>query len=149
MELDELLSADRIILDLRPRNKVELLRELSRRAAPFTDGMPAETIERALTEREQLGSTGLGKGFALPHARIDGLRDFVALCVRLARPIDFQAVDERPVDLVVVLLLPGGAENGHIQALATISRRFRDESVLLRLRRAADADAAWTMLTTA
>ena len=146
MELDELLSVDRIILDLRVRNKAELLRELSRRAKALAVNVDAETIERALTGREQLGSTGLGKGFALPHARVAGLRGFVALCVRLARPIDFQAVDERPVDLVVVLLLPNDADNGHIQALAAISRRFRDETVLAGLRRAADADSAWAIL---
>jgi len=99
-----------------------------------------------LTSPEDLGSTGLGKGFALPHARIDGLPKFFGLFARLARAIDYDAIDGNPVDLVFLLLMPANAGNEHVAALAAVSRRFRDAEAASRLRKA-DAATVLAMLT--
>ncbi len=139
MEIAEFIAPDRVALDLRVRDKAQLLRELAKRAEPFGGGLSADTILEALRAREQLGSTGLGKGFALPHARIDGLKRFVGLFARLARPVDFDAIDGAPVDLVFLLLMPADAGNNHVAALAAVSRRFRDTDTVARLRKADQA----------
>ena len=146
MEIADLIAQNRIALDLRVRDKAQLLRDLAKRAEPSCDGVSAATIEAALRSREALGSTGLGRGFALPHARIDGLTRFVGLFARLDRPIDFDAIDGAPVDLVFLLLMPDEAGNGHVAALAAVSRRFRDVEIVARLRKA-DAAAAFVTLT--
>jgi PTS system nitrogen regulatory IIA component len=136
---------------LRVRDKGQLLRELAKRAEPFGGGIPSDTILAALSSRETLGSTGLGKGFALPHARIEGLTRFVGLFARLARPIDYDAIDGAPVDLVFLLLMPASADNNSadnnsVAALAAVSRKFRDGASVARLRKA-DAATAHTVLT--
>jgi PTS system nitrogen regulatory IIA component len=146
MEIAEFIAADRIALDLRVRDKAQLLRELAKRAEAAGGGVSADTIFTALRSREALGSTGLGKGFALPHARIDGLPRFVGLFARLARPIDYDAIDGAPVDLVFLLLMPANAGNDHVAALAAVSRRFRDGATVARLRKS-DAETALRALT--
>ena len=144
MEIADFIAADRIALNLRVRDKAQLLRELAKRAAAGS-GVPVAAIQSALLAREGLGSTGLGKGFALPHARIEGLKQFVGLFARLARPIDYDAIDGAPVDLVFLLLMPAEAGNAHVAALAAVSRRFRDADTVARLRKA-DAAAALAAL---
>jgi PTS system nitrogen regulatory IIA component len=145
MEIADLLSPDRVVLGLAVRDKAGLLAELARRAGA-TLGIPPPAIVAALQAREQLGSTGLGRGFALPHTRLPGLSGFFGLFARLGRPIPFQAIDEKPVDLVFLLLIPERAGNEHVGALAAISRALRDPAVLERLRRADSADAVWRSL---
>lgn len=147
MDITDLITKERIALDVRARDKPLLLLELARRASAA--GLPATpaAIATALQARERLGSTGLGKGFALPHARVEGLTDFFGLFVRLARPIDFEAIDGQPVDVVFLLLMPQDPGNQHVAALAAVSRRMRDGDTLQRLRRAADAESALMMLT--
>jgi len=103
----------------------------------------------ALLARENLGSTGLGKGFALPHARLDALPRFFAIFVRLARPIDFAAIDGQPVDLVILLLTPANAGNQHLTTLAALSRPLRDAGFVQRLRQAPDAETMHRLLATA
>ena len=147
MTIADFITPDRIVLDLRVRDKAQLLRELATRAEALGGAGTTDTILAALQSREALGSTGLGKGFALPHARIEGLKQFVGLFARLARPIDFDAIDGGPVDLVFLLLMPPeAARNGNVGALAAVSRRFRDGETVARLRKA-DADAALVALT--
>ena len=146
MDIADLLSLDRITLNLRVRDKRALIAELSALAAPHTPGLPAASIEQALGAREQLGSTGLGNGFALPHARLDGLGGFVGLFVRLARAIDFEAIDGKPVDTVFLLLIPGGSTD-HVGALAAVTRRFRDPAVRERLRGAPSPAESLRILT--
>jgi PTS system nitrogen regulatory IIA component len=146
MEIAEFIAPDRVALDLRARDKAQLLQELAKRAELSSGGISADTILTALRSREQLGSTGLGKGFALPHARIEGLTGFVGLLARLARPIDYDAIDDAPVDLVFLLLMPADAGNNHVAALAAVSRRFRDADTTARLRKA-DAATAYGILT--
>ena len=146
MEIADLIAPDRIALDLRVRDKAQLLRELAKRAETACEGLAAATVEAALRSREGLGSTGLGRGFALPHARLAGLTGFVGLFARLARPIEFEAIDGAPVDLVFLLLMPDEAGGAAVAALAAVSRRFRDADALARLRKA-DAPAAYAELT--
>src|ERR1700689_4601385 len=111
MEIADFIAPDRIALDLRVRDKTQLLQDLAKRAEPACGGVPADAILSALLSREGLGSTGLGRGFALPHARIEGLKQFVGLFARLARPIDYDAIDGAPVDIVFLLLMPSEAGN--------------------------------------
>jgi PTS system nitrogen regulatory IIA component len=145
MKIDELLAPDGVIVGLRVADKGQLVQELAKRAAPQL-GIAAPAIATPLLEREQLGSTGLGKGFALPHARVAGLDRCFGLFARLARPVDFQAIDERPVDLVFLLLIPLDAEGAHVAALAAISRRMRDAALLDRVRKAGTADAVYRLI---
>lgn len=149
MEIQDLLTPDRIVLGLKVRDKAALLDELARRVdAP---GVTPDTIAIALKQREELGSTGLGRGFALPHARLPELRDFRGLFVRLGRPIDFAAIDGEPVDLVFLLLMPQEEQapsgNGTVSALAAIARRFRDESNLAKVRKAGTAADIYGAIT--
>ncbi len=138
MQLSALFSPDRILLGLRAGNKDALISELARRVARRA-GFEAQTIGTALSNRELLGSTGIGRGVALPHARIAGLKHFVALFARLETPIAYEAIDEAPVDLVFLLLIPGESGNEHLAALAAISRLMRDEEIASRLREAKSA----------
>ncbi|MBV8401418.1 MAG: PTS sugar transporter subunit IIA [Acetobacteraceae bacterium] len=146
MNISDLIEPERVILDLRARDKTHLLRELSQRVAPAV-GVDPNAIFAALQARESLGSTGVGRGFALPHARIDGLQHLYGMFARLNRPMEFQAIDEHPVDLVFLLLIPQNAGQEHVGALAAIARRFRDETTVQQIRKAADADAAYRLLT--
>jgi PTS system nitrogen regulatory IIA component len=145
MDIADFITADRIALDLRVRDKAGLLQELARRSAPAA-GVTADAVLAPLQSREALGSTGLGKGFALPHARVEGLSAFIGLFARLARPIDFDAIDSAPVDLVFLLLMPPDAGNAQVAALAAISRRFRNGDTMARLRKA-DAAGVMAILT--
>lgn len=144
MKIGELLAPADVIVGLRVADKGQLVQELAKRVAPQL-GIGALAIANPLLEREQLGSTGLGKGFALPHARVAGLDRSFGLFARLARPIDFQAIDERPVDLVFLLLIPHDAEGEHVAALAAISRRMRDAALLDRVRKA-QADTLYRLI---
>jgi PTS system nitrogen regulatory IIA component len=145
LNIADFIAPDRIVLELRVRDKAQLLQSLATRIETFCGGVAADTILAALRSREALGSTGLGKGFALPHARIEGLKQFVGLFARLGRPIDFDAIDGAPVDLVFLLLMPSEtAGNENIGALAAVSRRFRGAETVARLRK---ADAATVLIT--
>jgi PTS system nitrogen regulatory IIA component len=146
MDITELIEPARVALDVRTRDKAHLITDLSRIAAGHASPLSAATVEAALLARERLGSTGLGAGFALPHARIEGLTQFLGVFVRLARPIEFDAIDGKPVDLLFLLLIPAGAVD-HVGALAAVSRRFRDSSLVGRLRKAPNQAAAFSLLT--
>jgi PTS system nitrogen regulatory IIA component len=148
MDLQRLLTPARVILNLRAADKRALLQDLAGRIAPSA-GLEREAVLAALLAREELGSTGVGRGFALPHARLDRLENFVGLFARLAAPITFDAIDEQPVDLVFLLLIPGQAANEHLAVLAAISRRMRDPACARRLRQAASEAEAYDILTAA
>lgn len=145
MDIDSFLAPDRVLLGLGAVGKPALLVELARRVAPAAR-IAAPVIAAALTARERLGSTGVGHGFALPHARLAGLDRFVGLFARLASPIPFEAIDEAPVDLVFLLLIPGAAGEEHLAALAAISRLMRAERVLAGLRAAGTGAEAYALL---
>ena len=148
MPIGDIVGVNNVIVGLRVGDKTQLLRELARRAA-LALSLDQRLILDALQAREDLGSTGLGKGFALPHARLDALSQFFALFVRLARPIDFAAIDDRPVDLVILLLTPANAGNQHLATLAALSRPLRDEAFVRRIRQAPDAAAVHSLLENA
>lgn len=146
MAIAELIGPDQVVVGLRVADKGQLLNELSRRAAAALS-LEQGGLLRALQAREQLGSTGLGRGFALPHARLKELPRIFACLARLGRPIDYEAVDDKPVDLVVLLLTPKSAANQHLATLAALSRPFRDEAFMQQVRKAPDAAALHKVLT--
>jgi PTS system nitrogen regulatory IIA component len=137
MRIRDFLAAADVAIDVRASDKVQLLRELSQRAAGRLD-LPADRVVRAILDREGLGSTGVGGGIALPHARLEEVKAAFGLLARLRRPIEFEAVDGKPVDLVFLLLLPAKTEGEQLNVLATVARRLRDAAVLDQLRRAGD-----------
>lgn len=146
MELADILSGESVIVCSEIKTKLDVLRELSDRAAKVT-GQDAATIYEAVSEREELGSTGLGNGIAIPHGKFAGLGSVTAVFARLTRPIDFEAVDDQPVDLVMMLLAPMGAGADHLKALARVARLLRTDSVVARLRAAEDAGQIYEILT--
>ena len=146
MQIGELIAAEGVIAGLRVRDKRQALEELSHRAATAL-GLDPGAILAPLLAREELGSTGVGKGIAIPHARIAGLSRPFALFAKLERSIDFAAVDDQPVDLVCLLLTPERAGAEHLPALACVSRRLREREVAERLRRAKDDASLYAILT--
>jgi PTS system nitrogen regulatory IIA component len=145
MTIGEIIGPDQVVVGLRCGDKAQVLQELAGRAAAAL-GLDRRAVFDALVTREGLGSTGLGKGFALPHARLEVLERPFALFARLARAIDFEAIDEKPVDLVILLLSPANGGNQHLATLAALSRPLRDAAFVQRLRRAQDAGAVHKLL---
>lgn len=137
MHVQDFLSPGRVVTDLRAGTKTAVLRELSRRASEELR-IPADTISAALLKREELGSTGMGNGFAIPHASIAGVKLPYGMLARLSEPIDFDAVDGQAVDLIFVLLAPEPSQGQQLNALACVARRLRDPAVLQALRGARD-----------
>jgi PTS system nitrogen regulatory IIA component len=144
MGLEDLLTADGIIPNLKARCKREVLATLADRASALL-GVPAEKIRQTLVEREQLGSTGVGKGVAIPHGKIDSLGSVVGVLARLETPVDFDSVDDEPVDLVFMLLAPANATAAHLKALAKVSRLLRDDEARAALRGAQTAEALFAI----
>ncbi|GAB6841700.1 PTS system nitrogen regulatory IIA component [Methylorubrum rhodinum] len=138
MTIDDILAPSDVVHGLRASGKTALLEDLARRAAQSLD-LDADTILGALVRREGLGSTGVGDGVALPHARLETVRKPFGLLARLREPLDFDAVDERPVDLVFLLLLPTTEGGNHLNALACVARKLRDPETAAALRGARDA----------
>jgi PTS system nitrogen regulatory IIA component len=139
MDLVGLIEPSRIIAASYARSKDQLLRDLATRSAAGLK-LDAREIYAALNARESLGSTGLGGGFALPHARIDRLDRMFGLFARMSSPIPYDAIDDEPVDLVFLLLIPAEAGGEHLAALAAISRQLRERGCAGRLRKAAGAN---------
>lgn len=109
-------------------------------------GLESGCVTEALWARERLGSTGFGGGVAIPHGRLDGLRGPVGLVMRLAAPIDYEAMDGRPVDLMFMLLGPEAAGAAHLKALARVSRALRDDGFVAKLRGARDGASLHALL---
>ena len=133
MELADILPEESVIFVADKVTKPELLRMLAKQAAAVAR-LPAEIVREAIEGRERLGSTGLGNGIAIPHGKVGGIDRVHAVFARLAHPMDFDAVDDQPVDLVMVLLAPLGAGADHLKALAMVARILRTEVVVERLR---------------
>lgn len=146
MELADILSEEAVIVCAGLKSKTEVLKKLSEHAAQVT-GQDVSTIYEAVNAREMLGSTGLGNGIAIPHGKFVGLPGVTAVFARLDPAIDFESVDDQPVDLVVMLLAPLGAGADHLKALARIARMLRTDSVVGRLRRSNDAHEIYEILT--
>jgi len=144
-DLSEIIAADAVDARLQVANKKGLFQLLSAAAAKRT-GLGAKAIATALAEREKLGSTGYGGGVAIPHGKIEGLPKVFGYFARLSSPLDYQAVDGMPVDLVVLLLSPPDAGADHLKALAGVSRMLRDRQILAKLRGARSKDAIYALL---
>jgi PTS system nitrogen regulatory IIA component len=137
MEIKNFLAPPQVMIDVRASDKVDLLHQLARRAAAAL-GLDADSVDGALLKREELGSTGTGGGVAVPHARLAGVDRPFGMLVRLAKAIDFDSIDGRPVDIVFLLLLPEKSQGAHLNVLACAARVLRDPEALLNLRRAID-----------
>jgi nitrogen PTS system EIIA component len=146
MEIDEVLGRSEVIIDVRSSDKARVLKELARLAANKL-GLPRDEVSEALLKREELGSTGTGDGIALPHARLAGVDKRFALLARLVKPIDFAAIDDRPVDIVCLLLLPGKSQAEPLNALACVARKLRDPAAIRDVRRAPDVASLYDALT--
>lgn len=146
MDLSDLIAPHGVIPSLRASNKKQALQELAAKAAKIT-GIDAHEIFNTLLQRERLGSTGVGNGIAIPHGKINALSHIVGLFARLEEPIDFEAIDEEPVDLVFLLLAPENAGADHLKALARISRLMREPAAVEKLRASRDKDALYAVLT--
>jgi PTS system nitrogen regulatory IIA component len=146
MEIADLLIPRGVIAQLRVSNKKQALQEIVRRAAAMT-GIAERRIYDVLAERERLGSTGIGRGIAIPHGKLAELSRLHGLFARLERPIPFEAIDDQPVDLMFVLLAPAGSGAEHLRALARVSRLLRDSAMCHKLRGTDNADALYALLT--
>ncbi len=145
MSLAELVPEAGVIADLNATSKKHLFQELADRAGDLFS-MDARVIFDAVLERERLGSTGIGAGIAIPHARLPEMEHVQAVFARLTTPVDFDAVDELPVDLVFLLLAPQEASAEHLKALARISRAMKRSEFAERLRGAVGEDAVRALL---
>ncbi len=145
MEMTDLIGSGSVVANLRVTSKKQALRELAKRAAELT-AQPERAIFEVLFERERLGTTGVGNGIAIPHGKLSDLDRLYALFARLETPIDFDAIDEQPVDLICVLLAPQTAGAYHLKALARVSRLLRDQATCEKLRGSNSADAIHTLL---
>ncbi|HEY1736183.1 MAG TPA: PTS sugar transporter subunit IIA [Methylovirgula sp.] len=144
MDMSDLITPAQVVT-LRAANKAQLLQELARRAAKPL-GLEIQAILDPLLAREALGSTGVGEGVAVPHAKVAGLKHFFALFARLEKPLNFDAVDGQPVDLVLLLLIPAEGYSDHLAALACVARRLRDPEIARQLRANADPAALYELL---
>lgn len=146
MDLADLLTPEGVTAHLKVTSKKQALQELSVKAAKVS-GLPERAIFETLLERERLGSTGVGQGIAIPHGKLAELTTLHGLFARLETPINFDSVDDQPVDLIFLLLAPEAAGADHLKALARVSRLLRNQSVVEKLRATDDADALFALLT--
>jgi len=148
MQLADFLDFEAIKTSLSGGNKRSMLQQLANAAAQRL-GLDSAAILTSLTEREQLGSTGFGQGVAIPHGKIEGLGQIYGLFARLSEPIEYKAIDGRPVDLVFLLLSPVDAGAEHLKALAAVSRVTRNTATLEKMRGARSRDALAAVLVAA
>lgn len=148
MTLQDILPASGIKVIAAASSKKRLFHDLGDMAEDCF-GMAHTGVVDALLERETLGPTGVGKGVALPHARLSGLTEVRGLFIRVKKPIDFDSVDRQPVDLVFTLFAPKDAGVEHLKALALVSRTLRDEAICAKLRANEDPSTIYTILTEA
>ncbi len=147
MKIPDFLSADNVVIDATAADKKKLLSELARKAGAVVDVLP-ERLLAELVKREVLGSTGMGGGVAIPHARFHQVAKPFGMLVRLRKPLDFDAVDGEPVDIVFLLLLPEAAPAGdQLGALASIARKLRNAKIATALRNARGSAEMYRILT--
>ena len=146
MDISDLINPENIVANLRVTSKKQALQELAKRAAELT-GQPERSIFEVLIERERLGTTGVGNGIAIPHGKLPALDRLYGLFARLEKPIEFDSIDEQPVDLICLLLAPETAGADHLKALARVSRLLRDSATCEKLRGTDQPDAICALLT--
>ena len=145
MKISDLLSPTDVMIDVRTSNKGLLLQEFAAKAADSL-GLHVDQISSCLLKREELGSTGIGRGVAIPHARLPDLQRPYGLLAKLKQGIEFDAIDGHAVDIVFVLLLPAGAENLQLAALALVARTLRPSENLVRLRAARNVSELYSAI---
>jgi len=145
MDLSDLITPDAIMPSVKVSSKKQLLQEMAGRAAALT-GFVERQIFDVLLQRERLGSTGVGHGVAIPHGKLPGLPRICGVFARLDKPINFEAMDDQPVDLVFLLLAPEGAGADHLKALARIARVLREPTAAKKLRGCRDAAGLYALL---
>jgi PTS system nitrogen regulatory IIA component len=145
MEISDLIKPDRVVANLRATSKKQALQDLARRAAEITD-QSERAIFSVLMKRERLGTTGVGNGIAIPHGKLPALDRLYGLFARLEHPIDFDSIDDRPVDLIFLLLAPESSGADHLKALARVSRLLRDKTACEKLRGTDDPEALYALL---
>jgi PTS system nitrogen regulatory IIA component len=146
MPLIDFLAPKAVIPALKVNSKKQAIVELASRAAALT-GQNERLIVEILQQREKLGSTGIGQGVAIPHAKLPKLDKLTGIFARLDRAIEFDSLDNQPVDLIFLLLAPEGAGADHLKALARIARLLRDPEVAQKLRESREAEALYAVLT--
>jgi PTS system nitrogen regulatory IIA component len=145
MPLTDLVAPNAVIPALKVNSKKQAIQEIAAHAAALTGQNEREILE-ILLQREKLGSTGVGNGVAIPHGKLPKLNKLFGLFARLDRPVDFEALDNQPVDLIFLLLAPEGAGADHLKALARVARLLRNPEVVQKLRESRDAEALYSVL---
>lgn len=146
MELNDILHKDAVKVLAATTSKKRLLQEIADLSASVYN-MDAELVLTALLEREKLGSTGVGNGVAIPHARFEGIDKVHGLFIRLEKPTDFESMDGQPADLIFTLLAPAAEGAEHLKALALVSRTMRSENIRTKLRSNNDDSTVFSLLT--
>lgn len=146
MQIADLLVSEGVFTAIKAQSKKQVFQELATRAAPLVH-MPEKRVFEIISEREKLGTTGVGQGIAIPHGRHPEIEKITGLFARLVPPAEYAAVDDQPVDLVFLLLAPEGAGADHLKALARVSRLLRSQTVCSKLRAAATAEELFAILT--
>jgi len=146
MKIKDFLSASDVALDVRASDKASLLRDLAARAATALN-LSADAVASEIQKRDELGSTGIGSGISIPHARFRELMEPFGLLVRLRQPIEFDAIDGQPVDIVFLLMLPATSQLDQLNALAAVARKLRDREVLRKLRSATSRTELYRAVT--
>jgi PTS system nitrogen regulatory IIA component len=147
MLVDDLISTETVLPDVRTSSKKRLLEVISQALARNDDDLSSREIFESLCARERLGSTGLGNGVAIPHGRVSGSSSVQAVFIRLAKPLAFDAVDGKPVDLLFALAVPENCTSDHLKLLSEIAQKFSDAELLERLRAASDASELVRLLS--
>ncbi|MEM1413218.1 MAG: PTS IIA-like nitrogen regulatory protein PtsN [Pseudomonadota bacterium] len=147
MLVDDLISAESVLPQVRTSSKKRLLEVISRALAKEDESLNAREVFESLCARERLGSTGLGKGVAIPHGRVSGSSRVQAVFIRLAKPLAFDASDGQPVDLLFALAVPEHCTTDHLKLLAEIAEKFSDDELLRQLREAGDANELVELLS--
>lgn len=145
MNLGDLVQVPAILPALKANSKKQLLQMLAERASSVT-GIAEREIFDTVLQRERLGSTGVGNGIAIPHGKLAGVKQITGVFARLETPVDFEALDDQPVDLVFLLLAPEGAGADHLKALSRIARVLRDQDTVSKIRGTRDANAIQLLL---
>ena len=148
MYLETLIEPAGILPALRANSKKQVLQELAEKAAELT-GLPERELFETILQREKLGSTGVGNGIAIPHGKLPNLDHIVGLFARLSRPVEFDSLDDQPVDLVFLLLAPEGAGADHLKALSKVARLLRNADTVAAIRNSRDAGSIYALMTQA
>ena len=146
VELSDILSPDAVLTDFRPNSKKQLLQDLAQYCAPIVE-VEQRRIFETLLQRERLGSTGVGNGVAIPHGKFPGIAGITCVFAKLAKPIEFDSMDDQPVDIVCLLVAPEGSGADHLKALSRVARILRDQSILAQMRASSDPETIYSLLT--